>query len=283
MNKQTLLLRIVSLLIIGVTLVYGETRLMEPRILFHPDRSVAIIPSMYDLPYREVVIPSGRYHLSGWYCDNGADRHAIYYHGNGGDMADRMNIVKIARLLRINLLLIDYRGYGRSEGNPTIEGFIEDAHAAPRWLFSSTGATPGRTFFWGHSLGSAAAITAASRYPDLGGVVVESGFVSLRSLSLRLYPYVPVAFVTNAFRNGAILSHLSAPKLIIHGLKDRVIPSEVGESLYRMAAKPKELLLIPTAGHNDTAVQGGERYLHRLSRWLYRIGLRPMEQGRAPQ
>jgi len=262
------LILIALLVLLAVLSVRAFVKIMEPRYLFHPSPALTLKPSLVGLEYKDAYIRSGKYLIHGWYFPaKDAQGFIVFFHGNAGNMSDRLEFIKFIRPLRMHTLMIDYRGYGISEGRPTIDGVDEDAVAAVEWLTGKLKAPTGRVILWGRSLGGAAALTAAERYPQVAGVILESSFVSLRRIAMDIAPHMPVAFVTDAFDNAAILSRLETPKLIIHGLDDTLIPFRHAEELYSRAAPPKKILPIKGAGHDDTYLRGGGVYLKAIEEW----------------
>jgi len=266
-NKVVLLAALLVLL--AVLSARAAMRVIEPRFLFFPSAGLEINPAFLGLKFLDVVVTSGPYRLHGWFFPTDPSRRfVIFYHGNAGNIADRLDFVKFLEPLGLNIILIDYRGYGRSEGYPTIEGVEQDGVATLEWLHIKREVPLDRIVLWGRSLGVAAALKAAERYPDVAGVVMESGFVSLRRIATDVYPYLPVALISDALDNGRIAARLPTPKLIIHGLKDTVIPFSHAEELYARAAGPKRIVPVKHAGHGDTYYLGGREYKKIVGEWI---------------
>ncbi len=275
-NKGLLLFALLMLL--SAVSMRAIVRIMEPRLLFYPHTGLELSPALYGFDYVDVVIRSGRFDIHGWFFPGDrSKRFVIFYHGNAGNMADRLGFMEFMRPLELNILMIDYRGYGRSEGSPTIEGIEQDAVAAVEWMNQKRKVPLSRIVLWGRSLGVAAALAAAERYPAVAGVILESGFVSMRRIASDLHPFLPVAFVTDGFDNGSIVSRLPAPKLFIHGMEDTLIPFSHAEELYARASEPKRIVPIKGAGHNDTFIHGGDRYRKVVGEWISGLRYSPEE------
>ncbi len=266
MTSKTLILISLALIFMAVSL-RAIAHTYEPRILFHPHIALEINPKVMGLDYKEVAIPSGRYKLHGWFFPGKSDVYVIFFHGNAGNMADRLDFARFLEPLGFNLLMFDYRGYGRSEGIPTIGGIETDAVSVVDWAVKEWGVEK-RIVLWGRSLGGAASLLATLRRPDIGGVIVESSFVSLRAIAMDAFPWMPVVFVSNAFPNATIMENLPTPKLILHGMNDTLIPIAHSEELYRRAAEPKKFVPIKGAGHSDTYIRGGREYLKVVGEWI---------------
>lgn len=265
-NKGLLLFALFMLL--AVLSARAIVKLAEPRLLFFPKTGLELNPSFYGLKFVDVVIRSGEFDIHGWFFPGSrSKRFVVFYHGNAGNMSDRLDFIRFMKPSGLNFLMIDYRGYGRSQGWPSIEGIGEDAVAAVGWMSEKRKVPLNRIVLWGRSLGASAALIAAKRYPGVSGVIVESGFVSMRKMASEIYPFLPAAFVTDGFDNRLIVSRISVPKLFIHGVEDTLIPFRHTEELYLRAVGPKRLMPV-AAGHNDTYLRGGSEYLQIVEEWI---------------
>lgn len=190
----------------------------------------------------------------------------LFFHGNAGSLYDRVeNIARLADA-GFRVLIVDYRGYGKSEGRPSEGGLYRDADAAYAYLTESGGVAPDRVVVFGRSLGSAVALDLATRRP-VGALIAESAFTSARDLARLHYAWIPKLFLgamSHELDSHAKVRRLSAPVLFIHGLRDSIVPAALGRRLYDAAPEPKAWYPIERAGHNDTWTVGGEAYFQRL-------------------
>lgn len=178
---------------------------------------------------------------------------ALFLHGNAGHLAHRAPIAADLADLGLDVLLFDWRGYGRSGGRPDERGLHEDARAAWRYLVDETGAAPSRTVLIGNSLGGAVAAALAGEVPA-AGVVVTGGFRSVPHVGARLYAWLPArafAWTRNRFDAESALARSLIPKLVACAELDAVIPCAETRALYESAAEPKRWAEVPGAGHND--------------------------------
>jgi alpha-beta hydrolase superfamily lysophospholipase len=205
----------------------------------------------------------------------GGDAPALlYFHGNGEIAADYDDIASIYRQLGITLLVMDYRGYGRSGGQPSAANLLADAlacaQAAPG-LLHENGLAPQRLYLIGRSLGSAAALEIASRgESDLAGLIIESGFADTFALLARLGLRVETADEEDqGFGNLGKIAKVDIPTLIIHGERDVLIPTSDGQALFEACgARDKRLALIPGAGHNDLMTVGMRAYFEAIGEFV---------------
>jgi fermentation-respiration switch protein FrsA (DUF1100 family) len=163
-------------------------------------------------------------------------------------------------------LLVDYRGYGRSQGRPSESGLFRDGQAMYA-ATSARGYCPEQVVLYGQSLGAAVAVELAGQRPA-GAVILESPFLSLPTLARALYPWLPPLLVRSRFDNAARIGQVRAPTLIVHGDRDDVVPVAHGQRLFELAPEPKRLVLIAGAGHNDLLLVGGEQYLAAWRQFL---------------
>jgi len=221
------------------------------------------------IPVEENVVIGSRFHRA-------ADKAAptiLFFHGNGEIVADYDDIAGLFTEAGIHFFPVEYRGYGRSTGTPTITGMMRDAHVifdyAGRWL-KKNGFT-GPLIIMGRSLGSASALELAAHYCDaIAGLIIESGFAYSGPL-LQLMG-VNLSFLglseEEGFRNIDKIAAFGNPTLIIHAEYDQIIPFNEGRDLFdRSPAAEKRLLKIPNANHNDIFFQGMEEYMKAI-RWL---------------
>ncbi|MFQ5350437.1 MAG: alpha/beta hydrolase, partial [Thermoanaerobaculia bacterium] len=208
--------------------------------------------------------------LHGWWIPHRrALGTVLYCHGSSGSIGHRVEVLAALQQLRTNLFAFDYRGYGRSTGQPSEAGLFQDARAAWDHLVEQLEVAPEEIILFGHSLGGAVAIDCALDRAA-AGLVVESSFTQVRDMARASYPGPVHLVARNQFRSIHKVGRLNLPKLFIHGGSDERVPPALGRHLYEAAAEPKELYLVPGAGHNDVHRHGGLRYLRRISRFRTR-------------
>ncbi len=207
--------------------------------------------------------------LHGWLIENpSSERIILFLHGHEGNLTTYAERVFGLSELGVSIFLIDYRGYGKSEGRPSEQGLYLDARAAYRWLTSERRVRVERIVLYGLSLGGAAACDLAVQAPSVGGLILEATFTNARDLSRALVPWLPRWFLRLSLDNRAKIRAVTAPKLIIHSRKDRFIPFAMAEILYRAALDPKESLYLKDIGHAEDSAelrQGVGEFLRGLS------------------
>jgi fermentation-respiration switch protein FrsA (DUF1100 family) len=184
----------------------------------------------------------------------------VYLHGNAGNLTHRRDLVEeMARLAQAHVLIIDYRGFGLSEGSPSESGLYLDACAAFDWLASRDDVDPQRILVFGRSLGGGVASELALRRSP-AGLVLESSFTSVADMTRSVFG-VPLGFlVLDRYDSLAKLPRVTCPLLVIHGEADDLIPFAHGKRLFESAPGTPESLWISGGRHNDTVYVGGDRY-----------------------
>ena len=174
----------------------------------------------------------------------------IFLHGNASTIASRMNILHYERLraLGLNVMAPEYRGYGGVEGSPSEAGLADDAGHAYQYLREHEHVDPRRIVIYGWSLGSAVAVTLASRV-DEAAVILEGAPASVVGIGERRYPYFPVRLlIRNPFESIARIGATGSPLLFLHSPEDAVIPIAEGRRLFEAAPPPKQFVEV-SGGH----------------------------------
>jgi len=213
----------------------------------------------------ENVVIGARFHCVGPQAPT-----ILFFHGNGEIVADYDDLAQLYVNEGINFLPVDYRGYGRSTGRPTITAMMRDAHVIFDFVHNllDERSHTGKFILMGRSLGSASVLELAARYQDrIHGLVVESGFAYSGPLLRLLGVDMDALGVReeDGFRNRDKISAFEKPTLVIHAEQDHIIPLSEGQALYDASpAADKTLLLIPGANHNDIFLKGITEYMAAL-------------------
>ncbi len=221
------------------------------------------------LPLEDVWFEaSDRVRLFGWFVPGrgGRDNHPVllWCHGNAGNISHRLENVALLHRLGISVLLFDYRGYGRSQGNPTEEGLYRDAMGAYEYLTKIRGIRASKLIIFGRSLGGPIAGYLAS-HQSAAGLVLESTFPSIEAVARHHYFGLPMHWFLGAeFDLASFLPRIRIPLLVIHGDQDDIIPFQFGQEVFQAALEPKSFYRVPGADHNSLYRQGGEAYFQRL-------------------
>lgn len=248
------------------------------RVIFHPrpeppSRGRGSFESL-DIPVGETVTIGARLYTAG------PDRPTLlFFHGNGEIVADYDPLAGMYVSLGANFFPVDYRGYGRSTGQPTLRNLLSDARAVFQYARKTLSERQytGPVVVMGRSLGSASALELAAAYPEeIAGLIIDSGFADLVALVERLGARPPDApHKIIRMRQAEKIATFSGPTLILHGTRDRIIPVGDAEVLFQASrAEEKRLVKIPGAGHNNLLAVDPKTYLNAVGELIRRTGER---------
>ncbi|XP_026761154.1 protein ABHD13 [Galleria mellonella] len=241
-------------------------------LLYYPNdppdsRAFVLQPSNYKLPYESIKIINKdgfKIHmfLIKQMTNSSLKPTMIFFHGNAGNMGQRLsNVSGFYHKLDINILMVEYRGYGLSEGTPSEYGLYSDAQAAFDYLMQRTDIDPTKIMLFGRSLGGAVAIDLASRLEyrsKIWALVVENTFTSIPDmaqiiLKWRCLLWLPECCHKNKYVSIKKIVHVMAPTLVVCGSNDALVPPSMAKELYmKCGAICKKLIVMPGGGHDDT-------------------------------
>ena len=239
-------------------------------LLFFPSKHPLGDWAPKNLRYQDVFFASeDGTRLHGWFCPCDSPRATILIaHGNAGHVASRAAWLRhLQTEAQVTTFLFDYRGYGRSEGVPTVEGILQDAEAARAKLCELTGLESSELLLMGESLGGAVVVQlAADSAPR--GLVLQSTFASLRDVADVHFPKLSWLVPVTKLNSVSKIQQFHGPLLQSHGKADRTIPFASGLDLFRAAHEPKTFVAIDHAGHNNWL---SAEYLNYLDAFISRL------------
>ena len=209
--------------------------------------------------------------LSGWFVAASGPSPRVtvlVFNGNAGNRAHRAPLAAALHRHGLQVLLVDYRGYGGNPGAPTENGLAADSRAARAYLVGRPDVDASRIVYFGESLGTAVAIDLAVEHPP-AALVLRSPFTSMADVGQHHYPFLPVRLLLRD-RFAAIdrIHRIRVPLLVIAGGRDRIVPIENSRRLYDAAVAPKTLLVLPDADHNDDELLAGDEMIRAIVRFL---------------
>jgi fermentation-respiration switch protein FrsA (DUF1100 family) len=234
-----------------------------------PGRTLEATPHDAGFDYDDVTVTTDDgVSLHGWYVPAAGPRGTVLFlHGNAGNISHRLDSIAVFRELALDTFIIDYRGYGQSEGKTSEEGTYRDAEAAWQYLVGERGTDPGKIIIFGRSIGGAVAAWLASRH-QAAALVVESSFTSAVDVASRVYPFMPVRLITRLnYPVSDYIANARSPVLVVHSRDDEILPYAMGQSLYEAAPPPKTFLEL-RGGHNDAFILSRARYRDELGRFI---------------
>ena len=265
---MTLVHALVSVFV-GWVLLSGAMFLLQPSMLFFPMASLEQTPRDWGLEYEDVAFDTeDGLTLHGWYLPRkGATRVLLFFHGNAGNISHRGESIAIFHRLGLDVLIVDYRGFGHSQGSTSEKGLYRDAIASWRWLTEQRGYSAGAVILFGRSLGGVVAAQLASQVQPLG-LILESSFSSARDTARALFPLlsrlVPLRYELDAAQ---YVKRATCPILVLHSPEDDVIPYRLGRKLFDAAPNPKRFVDL-RGGHNDGFLLSQPGYARSLAEFL---------------
>jgi fermentation-respiration switch protein FrsA (DUF1100 family) len=245
--------------------------LMQARMLYLPDvpgRSLDRTPADIGADYRDVWIRTNDgVRIHGWFLPGDSDRVLLFFHGNAGNISHRLESIRQFLQLGLSVLIIDYRGYGQSEGRTTEQGIYRDAEAAWQFLVETNTVAERHIVLFGRSMGASAAAFLAARHQPLA-LVVESSFTSVPDIAAEYYPWLPVRWLSRLRHSTAeFVRQADCPVLVIHSRDDEIVPFRHAEAIFAAASEPKAFLEI-RGTHNDAFLRDEQNYLGGLRSFL---------------
>ena len=244
---------------------------MQGRMLYLsgvPGRTLTMTPTNVGMDYQDVSIETtDGVTLHGWFITGRSSQVLLFFHGNAGNISHRLDSIRLFQDLGLSVLIIDYRGYGQSEGRTTERGIYRDADAAWRYLIEDRGIVASDIVIFGRSLGASVASRLAAQQQPLA-LIVESSFTSVPDIAQHLYPWLPARWLSrlsHATRN--YVRDVRCPVLVVHSRDDEIIPFHHGEAIFASANEPRTLLAI-RGTHNDAFLRDERAYIGGLRTFL---------------
>lgn len=269
--SSLLLLTLLGVLLFGLLLWW-----LQPKMIFFPYERLQATPIDWGLDYEEVELTTeDGISLHGWRVKPPkaratAPRTLLFFHGNAGNLSHRGDSIRIFTELGLEVLIIDYRGYGRSQGSPSEQGLYRDATAAWQWLTQVRGTPPEEIVLFGRSLGGAVAAWLAARTTP-AAVIIESSFDRMQSLAEVHYPLLSRLIPLRvAFPAVEEIADVHSPLLVLHSPDDTIVPIRLGRLLYDAAPGPKRFVGL-RGGHNEGFLHSQPQYQNALAAFLGQI------------
>jgi len=231
-------------------------------------KTIEFYPTAYSMPFEDVYIKTkDGLTINGWFLPRGNARHTLlFFHGNAGNIGHRLEKLQMLSDIGINIFIIDYRSYGKSQGKPSEKGLYLDAVCAYQYLVDNRIIPPGQIIVYGESLGGAVAIDLASKV-KVGGLITEGVFSDEADMAWTVFPGMPAFILNNKFDSLKKIKKVKAAKLFIHSIDDEIVPFELGRKLYSAAGEPKQFAKI-RGGHNNAYMASKKEYISAVSSFV---------------
>ena len=267
---KQMLIKVVRIILIAYVAMCLGLYFFQAKLVFiptvgEPDYS----PDSIGLAFEDLMLKSGNEQIHAWYVPAKENKGTVLFcHGNAGNLGHRMSTIRAWNEVGMNVLLFDYRGFGKSSGSPSEQGCYEDAEAAHLWL-KEKGLLEGLFVIHGRSLGGGVASWASEKFkPD--GLILESTFTSVPDLGSHYYPFLPIGMISSIkFPTEERLETIRIPLLVIHGVKDEVIPYKMG----RKIADQHKADFIELMGKHNSGFDVTSEYIPGLRSFIEKLTL----------
>lgn len=256
MKKTTLIL----IAFLGILVLHG-CKLVVNKMAFHPDKKNVILTGQLPSSVQEIFIETeDRVKIQSYFIpDKSSNKILIYFHGNAGNICGRLFDLMQINNFGINVLGVSYRGYGKSQGEPSEEGIYTDGKAALTYAVQSLGFSVNNVIVLGRSIGTAVAIN-TSQNLNIAGLILVTPLTSGEDFAKAAGFGLASAFAGNSFNNIDKIVNISCPVLIIHGTQDNIVPFEMGKKIYNKAKTEKQFVKVEGAGHNNLSTKYKKSY-----------------------
>ncbi|MGB0328735.1 MAG: alpha/beta hydrolase [Akkermansiaceae bacterium] len=249
------------------------------RLFYFPTKTAPDLPTKFGVLFDDVNFESeDKTNLHGWFLKpkNGSTIKGtvVFHHGNAGSMGYHLPFVTWMVKAGYQVLMYDYRGYGKSGGDIKRKGLIEDTRAAINYAKSRKDVDGKKIISYGHSLGGAKSLAGLGErmIPGVRGVISFAGFASYEDMARKFAGQTGADLVTDDHSPRDLVEKISpVPLLIVHGDKDRTVPLEQGELLFKKAKEPKTIFRIPDGGHTRALWMNDGQYRERVLAWMEKV------------
>lgn len=263
------MISILASVVFGYVVLLLLIYFLQAHLVYHPYKNITLTPADLGYEFEDLEINTeDGFRLHGWFVPvENADLTVLYFHGNAGNISGRLETIQLLHQLGLNVLIFDYRGYGRSEGKPTEEGTYRDATAVWNYLANHKNIAADNIVIMGRSLGGSIAAWLAGRQ-EPAAAILESTFTSAADLGSEIYPWLPVRWLISfEYETQEYIQQIQAPIFMAHSPDDNVVPFNHGKTLFNMAGEPKQFLELQ-GSHGSGFLETGVRYRNALRNFL---------------
>ena len=259
---------IFSSIIIAYLLLIVFIYFYQRNLLYHPSEN-NYQNDKIQFNYDEIFIQvDDNIKLKSWIINKNLKKFKtlVFFHGNAGDLSNRIYKINELNKLDINILLISWRGFSGNEGLPTEDNLYKDAQAAIKWL-NSKEVKNNRIILYGESLGTGVAVEIGKKN-IFNSIILESPFTSMENTAKIYYPYLPVKLLLkDKYDSISKIQKITTPILIMHGKKDDIVPFSMGKELFEKANNPKHSYFTSDDDHmmefNDQIITNIKNFINK--------------------
>jgi len=265
------MMNIIYFFLLIIALVIAYAKYIETRGIYFPQKAIEVYPSDAGVEFEEVNLKTqDGVLINGWFIPQDKARYTLLFlHGNAGNISYRLEKINLLQSCGANVFIIDYRGFGKSQGRPSEKGFYLDARAAYDYLLSGRNILPGQIILYGESMGTAVSVDLASR-EKVGGVILEGAFSCGRDMARIIYPFMPPFVFSDSFNSLKKIKNVRAPKLFLHSKDDEIVPFLLAQKLYNASFEPKKFQELK-GNHNNLFIESGGEYVDAVSSFVAKL------------
>ena len=243
--KKTLLkMKYLTIILLSFLIIYFLiivlTYFFQRNLLYHPNENNYLNDKLALTIEKVKIKTKDNIELLSWYHNKDIKKYKtiLFLHGNAGTLENRIHKINHFKDIKINLLIISWRGFSNNLGKPNETGLYEDARSAIEWL-RSKGIKDSDIILYGESLGTGVASEVA-QHKNFAGIILESPFTSMIEIGKEKYPFLPVKFLLkDTYESNKKIQNIKIPILVMHGKVDNIVPFHMGKKIYEIANKPK--------------------------------------------
>ena len=231
-------------IIVGILAIYMLVLILlfifQRNLMYHPDENNYFGDKLKVNIEKVKINTSDNINLLAWFHKKDLKKFKtiVYFHGNAGKLENRIHKLNHFKNMKVNFLIIAWRGFSGNEGKPSEEGLYEDGNSSIRWL-KNLGLTEKDIIIYGESLGTGIA-TEIAQNKNFAGLILETPFTSMIDAAKNFYPYIPVDLILkDKYKNNVKIKNINVPLLVMHGEEDQIVPFWMGKKIYEIANKPK--------------------------------------------
>ncbi len=243
-NKNLVKMKHFVLLLLIFVLIYFfiiiSTYIFQRNLLYHPTENNYFGDRLLVSIQKIKIKTKDNIELEAWYHNKNLNDYKtiLFLHGNAGSLENRIHKINHFKDIKVNFLLVSWRGFNGNKGKPTEEGLYEDANSAIRWL-NSKGIKDNNIILYGESLGTGI-VTEVAQYKSFSGIILESPFTSMIDAGKDKYPFLPVKLLLkDKYESNKKMKNINIPILVMHGKADKLVPFHMGKKIFELANKPK--------------------------------------------
>lgn len=248
------------------------------RLFYFPTRDEISTPANWGLKFESIGFKStDGTPLHGWFIPakgktaDAAKATVIFSHGNAGSISHHIGFCAWLAEAGFNVIMYDYRGFGKSGGDVDRRGMIDDVKAAFAYAVTRADIDVRRLISYGHSLGGAQSVTALGETPVKGmrAIIIDGAFASYQSMARIIGGQLGASLITDELSPKDFVAKLApVPLLVVHGTRDEVVPVSQGRQLYESAGQPKTFFEVKSGRHGTALSEDGGAYRKRMLEWI---------------